>query len=117
MKTLFFIILSLISCAALAGPPIFLESQKDAQKISKELNMKILTVVSADWCLYCKKLDDTLYNHLEIIEDIIVLKIDFDTDKDFVRKHNIKKIPTIIIDDKQYIGKYSLKDIKDILKK
>lgn len=107
----------IINNIAYSKPPIFLSSVSDAQKISQDLNLPILTIVSADWCLYCGMLDKTISNNLDVFENIIILKIDFDSNKEYVEKYHIKKIPVIIYNNKQYIGIYDINTIKQLLKK
>lgn len=98
-----------------AKPPIFTTDIIAANQISKDLNMPIFIVVSADWCLYCTKLEEQISNNLEIFDDVIILKLDFDENTEFVKKHKIKKIPTIIYQNEKYVGKYNITDLKKIL--
>lgn len=118
MKLLLAALLIGVLCSSVeAKPPIFLYSLNDAQKISKDLNLPILIIVSADWCLYCNKLDKTISNHLELFNNTIILKINFDSNAEFVKQYKIKKIPTIVYQDKKYVGIYNIEDLKKILGK
>lgn len=117
MKIILSIIILLISANAYGNPPIFINSYSDAIKISNDLDIPILYIVSADWCHYCIKAEQTINENLDIFEDTIILKIDFDSNKEFAKKNNIKKIPTIIYKNQKYIGIYKIEDFKKILKK
>jgi thiol-disulfide isomerase/thioredoxin len=115
MQYILCLFLCFISIPLLANPPIFIDSIEDAISISQDLNMPIITIVSADWCHYCMKLEKTISDNLEVLDDIIVLKLDFDENSEFVKKHRIKKIPTIIYQNEKYVGKYNIVDLKKIL--
>jgi len=116
IKTILYISIFILSNNLYAKPPIFTSSINDAKQMSEDLQLPILQVVSADWCLYCGMLDKTISDNLEVFNDIIILKIDFDTNKDYVEKNNIKKIPTILYKNDRYIGIYDIKDLKKIIK-
>lgn len=105
----------LFSIIAMANPPIFTESEVDAHKIATDLKMQVFVIVSADWCVYCVELDKQISDNLEIFDNIIILKLDYDKDIEFVKKNNIKKIPTIIYQGNKYVGKYDIIDLKKIL--
>lgn len=115
MKYILCLLLSFISSAAFANPPIFIDSMEDATKISKDFNMPIITIVSADWCHYCVKLEKTISDNLSVFDDHIILKLDFDESKDFVAKNKINKIPTIIYENKIYVGIYDIGSLKKII--
>ena len=87
---------SVLSNITLASnPPIFIDSLEEAILLSKEIECEVLTIFSAEWCSYCQnlkddinsnKLDDALYNK-------IICYVDYDTNKELVKKYNVKKIP------------------------
>lgn len=117
MKIILVIIMVLFCCNTFANPPIFTETHSNAIKLSKDLNMSILYIVSADWCSYCVKAEKTINNNLSVFDNIIILKIDFDSNPEFIEQYKIKKIPTIIYKNQKYIGIYKIEDFKKILKK
>lgn len=117
IKIILYISILISSNTLYAKPPIFISSIDEAQRISNDLKLPILTIVSADWCLYCGMLDKTISNNLDVFNDIIILKIDFDLNKEYAEKHNIKKIPVIIYDNKQYVGIYDIISLKKLIKK
>ncbi len=53
-----------LSSQALAKPPVFLTSQKEAQKVSEDLGFPVLTIVSATWCGPCKQLHNQISTNL-----------------------------------------------------
>lgn len=115
MRIILFILFVLIGLNGFANPPIFTDSIENAQKISTDLKIPIFVIVSADWCLYCNKLDNQISDNLETFDNIIIVKLDYDKDIEFVKKNNIKKIPTIIYQGNKYVGKYDIIDLKNIL--
>jgi thiol-disulfide isomerase/thioredoxin len=98
-----------------AKPPVFTKEFAVAEKVSKDLNIPVFIIVSADWCLYCNQLDEQISDNLKLFDDIIILKIDFDKNAEFVKENKIKKLPTIIYQNKQYIGKQDIHELKKIL--
>lgn len=116
MKYIFCILLCLTSISVFANPPIFTDSIEDAEKISKDFNMPVITIVSADWCHYCLRLEKNISDNLNVFDNYIILKLDFDEHKSFVTQNKIKKIPTLIYKNKKYVGIYDIESLKQILK-
>lgn len=104
MRFLISIVLLSICSQALSATPIFTDSQENAERISKDLDMPILTIVSADWCSPCKKIKKEITENPNLLNDIIVLQLDFDKNKQYIKVNNITKIPVLIFKKKKYTG-------------
>lgn len=77
-----------------AKPPIFVHNYDDARQLSKDLNIDIVIIFSADWCSYCHKQLDEISLNLDKVGDTIFCILDFDKDSVLVKKYTVKKIPT-----------------------
>lgn len=104
-----------ISSQAFAKPPIFITSQKEAQKVSENLGFPILTIVSATWCGPCKQLHNQISTNIDKLEDLIILTIDGDKSPNFMKANKINSYPTIIFNNKKYIGYKSIGQLLDII--
>lgn len=117
MKIILCIFISLICSNIFARPPIFVDSYNEATQISKDLNMPILIIVSAEWCKYCKTLEKTIGDNLDVFDDMILLNIDFDINKNLVTQYKVKKLPTIIYGDKKIIGNITIEKLQKFIEK
>lgn len=104
-----------LSSQALAKPPVFLTSQKEAQKVSEDLGFPVLTIVSATWCGPCKQLHHQISTNIDKLEDLIILTVDGDKNPDFMRANKINSYPTIIFNNKKYVGYKSIDQLLDII--
>lgn len=116
MKYILCLLFCLASIPLYANPPIFTDSLDDAKKISNDLKMPIITIVSADWCHYCVKLEKSISENLDVFDNYIIVKLDFDQNKEYVEKYKIKKIPTVIYKDKKYVGVSNIDTLKKIIR-
>lgn len=115
MKKVFLLLMFLLTSQYVyAKPPIFVSSIDRANKISEELKIPILNIVSASWCSPCKQLKKEISSNIDKLQDIIILDIDYDnpSNRKYIEKYGVDRIPTIIFDNKKYIG---LKNIDGIL--
>lgn len=97
---------------------------KEAEKLYEIINNKdklILIDFYANWCGPCKVLSPILDKLAEDYTDnIIILKVDIEKNRDIVKEYSIKSIPTIIfyknemIVDKK-VGNLSRVEIEDII--
>ncbi|MFN3967112.1 MAG: thioredoxin family protein [Endomicrobiia bacterium] len=74
-------------------------SLSEGLKLSKEKNKPLMVEFYADWCGYCKKLDNETYSNPDIVklsEEFICVKINTDKDPDDARKYRVSGLPTII---------------------
>lgn len=104
-----------LSSQALAKPPVFLTSQKEAQKVSEDLDFPILTIVSATWCGPCKQLHNQISSNIDKLEDLIILNVDGDKNPDFMRANKINSYPTLIFNNKKYVGYKNIDQILNII--
>ncbi len=89
---------------------------------------KSIIKVTADWCIYCKQLDNEFYNNIEfkdLLNKYKLYKIDLTTTEDYeanyLKQNNIIGAPAIIIykDDEivfKFNGKANKYKIKDLIK-
>lgn len=81
-----------------ANEDVYIDNIEIAQKYAEEKEKTLLLIFTADWCRYCKPLHDAIDANQELVnEKYIVCYIDFDKNKDLVRKYNVGAIPTTII--------------------
>jgi thioredoxin-like negative regulator of GroEL len=81
-----------------ANEDVYISNIEIAQKYAEEKEKTLLLIFTADWCRYCKPLHDAIDANQELVnEKYIVCYVDFDKNKDLVRKYNVGAIPTTII--------------------
>lgn len=72
---------------------------------SNESGKPIMVDVYADWCGWCKTLDEETYSDARVIElatdSFISVKINGDNDYDFAMKYGIRSYPTILFVDSE----------------
>lgn len=83
----------ILSSQAMAGPPIFVDSYEQSQKISTDLDMDVLIIFSADWCKYCDKLKKDISNNLDLFNDQIIYIADYDANSKLVKAFKVKRLP------------------------
>jgi len=78
---------------------------------AKEKNKNIFIDFYADWCAPCKMMDKTFADAkvVEAMQEMVLLRIDVDKNKEFAQKYNITRMPTYIILDSnaQLIDRFS----------
>lgn len=80
---------------------------EDALKKAKKDNQNVLLVFGAEWCEWCKKLENTTLKDKEVIKNIekhnlIEIHIDIDKRTDLAEKYYILSVPVVsIIDHKE----------------
>jgi thiol:disulfide interchange protein len=65
-------------------------------------NRPIMIDVYADWCRWCKTLDDETYVHKDVIakaEEFVLLKLDADVHRSIMSQYRIGGLPTILFID------------------
>jgi len=76
----------------------------DALVIAKDTDRKVLVYFGAEWCDYCRKMQDVLRDKKvsSAIEEgrYLLVKIDVDKDTKLKRKFSVKSIPDVMVIDK-----------------
>ena len=101
LKIILTLLFTLMTFSINAKPPVFTYDEQKAQQVSKKFNIPVITIVSANWCAPCKKLKKELSENLELLQDVVILDIDFDTNTKIIKEYKINKIPTVIINNKK----------------
>lgn len=81
------------SSQAIAGPPIFVDSYEQSQKISQDLGMDVLIIFSADWCKYCDKLKKDIGDNLDLFNHQIIYIVDYDNNSTLAKTFKVKRLP------------------------
>lgn len=79
---------------------IIAKDYAEALQKSAETNKPIMINFSAEWCHWCKKMDEeTLADPavVELLKNYIVLKVDTDKDKTLTTKFGIPSLPSYVI--------------------
>jgi len=98
-----------------------------AKSQAKELKKYILVDVSADWCVYCKKMENTTFRDSSVSNfvhlNMVAVKLDIDKEigNQFATEHGITGLPTLVILDykgnliQQVVGFMNASDILQLL--
>ncbi len=81
---------------------VWLKSFDEALKIASQKEKMIMIDFYADWCGWCKKLDETTYKDSNVIakaKDLINVRIDADEQRDLASRYRISGLPTILFVD------------------
>ena len=97
-----FIMLSLFALVS----PFFVQASgtkysAEGFETAQSADKLILVDVKADWCSTCKA-QGVILEELQqdpAMKDLVFISVDFDTDKDFLKAHNISKQSTILVFD------------------
>ncbi len=98
-----------------------IDNYEVARSLSKETNLPLLIIHSADYCIYCDKLKQDIFG-LELLDSVIVCVIDIENNKELSDEMRVKKLPTsILINSKnneisRKVG-YNKKEYKEWLEK
>ena len=96
----YLLILSLIICGtnsfAKEGP-VFTDNLLDAIALSESSEKDILVIFSADWCKFCKILENDIVKNPKIVENLIICTINVDYNSDLVKTYNVGNIPDYFI--------------------
>lgn len=74
-------------------PAVYVDSLEDAEVLSERTNQKILIIFSAKWCKYCGLLSRFLKENSTLLNNYIVVIIDYDTNKDLVKQYAVRNLP------------------------
>ena len=98
-KLLLILIILFISYSnnSIAKPPIFAQDINDAMLLSKDLDLDVLLVFTAEWCGTCRVMKNDINNDLMLVEDKIICYINYDNNPDLVKEFKVKTIPDYMI--------------------
>jgi len=75
-----------------------------SEAVAEAKTRKTLIVVDAyaDWCMWCKKMDQDTFTNAEVqrrLREFAVLKLDTDKEPELAQRYNISGLPTTLILD------------------
>jgi thiol:disulfide interchange protein DsbD len=77
-------------------------SYDSAMRTAKAENRPVMIDFSADWCVYCKKLESDVFSDRRVGAEskrFVNIKIDADKSKNVVREHDVLGLPTVVFLD------------------
>ncbi|MEK7814045.1 MAG: thioredoxin family protein [Candidatus Desantisbacteria bacterium] len=77
----------------------WVNSFDDGLKIAKTRNCPLMVDFFADWCGWCKKLDEETWTNKDVIllaQRFVCVKIDCDTDRQTPARYGVRPLPTIL---------------------
>lgn len=89
----------LVAWPALAAAPAWVEYSAERFARAQSAGRTILVDVNADWCPTCKAqapILESLRND-ERLDHVTFLRVDFDTEKAFLRAHRVPRQSTILV--------------------
>lgn len=115
MKLSIYSVLILISYCAIGqevepepavAVPLSWHTEEDPAKAdAKSKDKPVLIYFSADWCDFCHTMDKETLKKPRVSrylnENFILLKVDYDGNKDLVARYRVRGVPTMIIGDPQ----------------
>ncbi|MFH1368462.1 MAG: thioredoxin family protein [Elusimicrobiota bacterium] len=75
---------------------------QEALQVSAQSGKPVMADFYADWCGWCKKLDEDTYSDSEVIKlskGFVCVKVDADVDGASSKKYDIRGLPTILFTD------------------
>ena len=82
---------------ALAAEISWQKTYSDALAVSKNENKPIMVIFTADWCVFCKKMENQTFTNPQIIREInnnfVAVKIDKDKETQIVKDFKVQGIP------------------------
>jgi len=85
------------------GFGVEVNTYEEAIALSKETNKEVFVYFVAEWCSYCKKMEDVFKDERvsRKLDNYICVKINVDKNKDLAKKHVVKGIPDYMVIDKE----------------
>ena len=73
-------------------------SFKEGVNLGKSQGKKIFVTFYADWCGYCKKMDQTTFNNPTVVDYIntnyVTVKVNSDQEKQLAKEYRVSGLPT-----------------------
>ena len=100
--TIFVFAAAMIVCkSGVAAEILWSTNIKDALHRAAENGQPVLMEFTADWCVFCKKMEKTTFTNADVAQrisrDFVAVKVDADQNKDLVKDLEIKGLPAILI--------------------
>ena len=88
---------------------------EDAYAESQNTKQKIVVVLGAEWCKFCKQLNNDLEKEKDSLSDYIYVYVDIDQRPDLKKEYSVKNIPDSMIlensiETKRKVGYKGIKD-------
>ncbi len=77
----------------------WISSFDEGLKIARAKNCPLMVDFSAEWCGWCKKLDEDTWTNKDVIllaQKFVCVKIDCDTDRQTPARYGARSLPTIL---------------------
>lgn len=91
------LILCLSTGVIYAEDGVFIDDPERAFVFAKDHKKDVLLVFTADWCKYCKIMQDDIRGDLKVVDDMVVCYVDFDSRKDLVENYKVGTIPDSMV--------------------
>ncbi len=95
----FVLITSIVNTGAFASDGIIWNKHEEGFSLAEKQNKKIFLYFHADWCTFCKKLEQTTFGNREVIEylneNFISISVDSDMEKSLSKKFGVRGLPTL----------------------
>ena len=113
--TLFTIVALLIGIQSISLAYTKVNHLEDAYAESQNTKQKIVVVFGADWCKFCKQLNNDLEKEKDSLSDYIYVYVDIDQRPDLKKEYSVKNIPDSMIlensiETKRKVGYKGIKD-------
>lgn len=93
-----FLVFIFFANIASANETVEITDLSTAKAHASETNTKLILVFGADWCGYCKNLDQAIEANMDLINTrYTVCYIDYDEHRDLAKLYNVKSLPTTIV--------------------
>ncbi len=82
------------------APSITWHSYEDGLKLAQQEKKAVLIDAYAEWCHWCKKMDDEVYtdhNVIALSDRVVFVKVDVDKRSDVKTKYRVQGLPTVVI--------------------
>ena len=100
--TFFVLVAAMIVCkSGMAAEIPWSTNIEDALHQAAVNGQPVLMEFTADWCVFCKKMEKTTFTNADVAQrisrDFVAVKVDADQNKDLVKDLGIKGLPAILI--------------------